>query len=66
VARAIQATLQDLDGLKKKFSKSLEIVDDKKNGMVGRLSIKSGLGGAVLIEEIRKHRIRFSSRYSAV
>ena len=45
------------------ISKSLEIV--KKNDMHGLLTIKSGLEGAKLIDEIRKHRIRFPLPHSA-
>ena len=60
---AIKDTLLDRPNLVERISKSLEIVE--KNDMHGLLTIECGLDDAKLIEEIKKHRIRFALPYSA-
>jgi hypothetical protein len=63
VAAIIEATFLDQHKLKEEISKSLKIVEENDN--YGLKAIESGLEGADLIAEIRKHRIRFGSSYSA-
>ena len=55
--------MADRQNLKEQISESLKIVE--KNDMVGLLTIESELEDATLIEEIRKHLIRFALPYSA-
>jgi len=63
VAAKIEAVLVDRENLKKEISQSREIAEKADN--YGITAIDSDLEGAVLIDKIRKLRIRFGSPFSA-